>query len=66
MGEVRPWAAGEQELWTAGLAWEGLRRLATTLELARRGRAEPGPAAGARMAAVEAITTRTPGPAERL
>ena len=66
MGEVRPWAAGEHELWTAGLAWEGLRGLATTLELARRGRAEPGPAAWARMAAVEAITTRAPGPAERL
>ncbi len=33
MGEARPWAAGEDELWAAGLVWEGLRRLATTLEL---------------------------------
>jgi len=61
MGEVRPWAAGEEELWAAGLVWEGLRRLATTLELARRGCTDPGPAARARMAAVEAITTQTPG-----
>jgi Ser/Thr protein kinase RdoA (MazF antagonist) len=61
MAEVRPWAAGEDELWVAGLVWEGLRRLATTLELARRGGADPGPAARARMAAVEAIATLTPG-----
>jgi homoserine kinase type II len=61
MGEVRPWAAGEEELWTAGLVWECLRRLATSLELARRGSADPGSAARARMAAVEAITTRAPG-----
>ena len=55
MGEVRPWAAGEEELRAAGLVWEGLRRLATPLELARRGCANPGPAARARLAAVEAI-----------
>ncbi|MGH3188917.1 MAG: phosphotransferase enzyme family protein [Streptosporangiaceae bacterium] len=61
MGEVRPWAPGEEDLWAAGLVWEGLRRLATTLELARRGCADPGPAARARMAAVEAITTLRPG-----
>jgi Ser/Thr protein kinase RdoA (MazF antagonist) len=61
IGEVRPWAAGEDELWVAGLLWEGLRRLATTLELARRDGTDPGPAARARMAAVEAITTLTPG-----
>jgi Ser/Thr protein kinase RdoA (MazF antagonist) len=61
IGEVRPWAPGEEELWVAGLVWEGLRRLATTLEGARRGCTDPGPAARARMAAVEAITTLTPG-----
>lgn len=60
MAEVRPWAAAEEELWVAGLVWEGLRRLAATLELARHGGADPGPAARARMAAVEAITALTP------
>lgn len=60
IGEVRPWAAGEEELWAAGLVWEGLRRLATTLEVARRGHTDPGPATVARMAAIEAIATRTP------
>jgi aminoglycoside phosphotransferase (APT) family kinase protein len=60
MGEARPWAAGEDELWAVGLVWEGLRRLATTLELARHGGSDPGPAARARMAAVEAITTWAP------
>jgi Ser/Thr protein kinase RdoA (MazF antagonist) len=63
MGEVRPWAPGEEELWVAGLVWEGLRRLATTLELASRGCSDPGPAARARMAAVAAITTLTPSAA---
>ncbi|HEU5385987.1 MAG TPA: hypothetical protein VFV73_08810 [Streptosporangiaceae bacterium] len=61
MGEVRPWAAGEDELWTAGLVWEGLRRLATTLELAGHDGSDPGSGARARMAAVEAITTWLPG-----
>ena len=56
MGEARPWAAGEDELWAVGLVWEGLRRLATMLELARHGGSDPGPAARARMAAVKAIT----------
>jgi Ser/Thr protein kinase RdoA (MazF antagonist) len=57
MAEVRPWAAGEEGLWPAGLVWESLRRLATTLEVARRRGTDPGPAARARMIAVEAITT---------
>jgi Ser/Thr protein kinase RdoA (MazF antagonist) len=61
MAEVRPWPAAEEELWAAGLVWEGLRRLATTLELASRACADPGPAARARLAAVEAITTLMPG-----
>jgi hypothetical protein len=61
MARARPWPAAEQELWAAGLVWEGLRRLATTLELARRLGADPGPAAAARLAAVEAITTLLPG-----
>ena len=56
IAEARPWPAAEQELWTAGLVWEGLRRVATTLEEARRADADPAPAAGARMAALEAIT----------
>lgn len=56
IAEARPWLAAEQELWDAGLAWEGLRRLATTLELARRAGTEPGPAAQIRIAAVEATT----------
>jgi Ser/Thr protein kinase RdoA (MazF antagonist) len=60
IAEARPWAAGEEDLWAVGLMWEGLRRLATTLELARRGRIDPGPAARARMDAVEAITTLRP------
>lgn len=61
MGKARPWAADENELWAAGLVWEGLRRLATTLELAKHGGSDPGPAARARMAAVEAITTLIAG-----
>jgi Ser/Thr protein kinase RdoA (MazF antagonist) len=60
IGEVRPWAPAEEDLWVAGLVWEGLRRLATTLELARRGGTDPGPAARARIGAVEAITALTP------
>ena len=60
IAEARPWAAGEEDLWAVGLMWEGLRRLATTLELARRGRIDPGPAARARMDAVEAVTTLRP------
>jgi Ser/Thr protein kinase RdoA (MazF antagonist) len=61
LAEARPWAAGEEELWAAGLVWEGLRRLATTLELARSGGTDPGRAASARLAALEAITALTPG-----
>lgn len=61
MAQARPWPAAEEELWAAGLVWEALRRLATTLELARRAGTDPGPAAGARMAAVEAIITLMPG-----
>lgn len=61
MAEMRPWAAAEEDLWVAGLMWEGLRRLATTLELAWRGCTDPGPAIRAQMGAVEAITTLMPG-----
>jgi Ser/Thr protein kinase RdoA (MazF antagonist) len=61
MAEVRPWSAAEEELWAVGLAWEGLRRLATTLELARRADTAPGPAAATRMTAVEAINVLLPG-----
>jgi Ser/Thr protein kinase RdoA (MazF antagonist) len=61
MAEARPWSAAEDELWVAGLIWEGLRRFATTLELARRAGTDPGPSAGARMTAVEAINTLSPG-----
>jgi Ser/Thr protein kinase RdoA (MazF antagonist) len=61
MAETRPWPAAEDELWTAGLVWEGLRRLATTLAAARRTGADPGPALGARMAAVEAVISLVPG-----
>ena len=57
----RPWSAAEEELWAVGLAWEGLRRLATTLELARRADTAPGPAAATRMTAVEAINVLLPG-----
>lgn len=55
IAQARPWTPAEDELWLAGLTWESLRRIATTLELARRGRTDPGPATPARMAAVEAI-----------
>jgi Ser/Thr protein kinase RdoA (MazF antagonist) len=61
MAQTRPWPAAEEELWAAGLVWEALRRVATTLELARRAGTDPGPATGVRMAAVEAITTFIPG-----
>jgi hypothetical protein len=61
MAQARPWPAAEEELWVPGLAWEALRRLATTLELARRADVDPGPAVRARMAAVEAITALMPG-----
>lgn len=61
MAQTRPWPAAEEKLWAAGLVWEALRRLATTLELARRADTDPGPAAAARMAAVEATTTLMPG-----
>jgi Ser/Thr protein kinase RdoA (MazF antagonist) len=61
MAQARPWPVAEEELWAAGLVWEALSRLATTLELARRARTDPGRATGARMAAVEAITTLIPG-----
>jgi Ser/Thr protein kinase RdoA (MazF antagonist) len=60
IAEARPWVAGEEDLWAAGLIWEGLRKLATMLELARRSRTDPGPAARARMDAVDAITTLRP------
>jgi Ser/Thr protein kinase RdoA (MazF antagonist) len=61
VAEARPWSEAEDELWVVGLVWEGLRRLATTLELAKRTNADPGPAAHGRLAAVEAITTFLPG-----
>jgi Ser/Thr protein kinase RdoA (MazF antagonist) len=61
VAEARPWSAAENELWVAGLVWEGLRRLATTLELAKRSHADPGPPAQVRLAAVEAITALMPG-----
>jgi Ser/Thr protein kinase RdoA (MazF antagonist) len=61
VAETRPWSAAEDELWVAGLVWEGLRRLATTLELAKRSHADPGPPAQVRLAAVEAITALMPG-----
>jgi Ser/Thr protein kinase RdoA (MazF antagonist) len=57
MAEARPWIAAEEELWAAGLVWEGLRRLATILEGARRASTDPGSAAGNRRVAVEAIVT---------
>jgi hypothetical protein len=57
MAETRPWPAAEEEPWAAGMVWESLRRLATTLELARRTGADPGPAVGARLAALEAVTS---------
>lgn len=60
MAEARPWPAAEEELWAAGLVWEVLRRLATTLEVARRADSDPGSAAGARMAAIDAVTTLMP------
>jgi Ser/Thr protein kinase RdoA (MazF antagonist) len=61
MADVRPWSAAEDELWAVGLLWEGLRRLATTLELARSAGADPGPAAAARLDAIEALATLSPG-----
>ena len=61
VAEARPWSAAEERLWLAGLAWEGLRRLATTLELARRTHADPGPPVQGRLAAIEAITMILPG-----
>jgi Ser/Thr protein kinase RdoA (MazF antagonist) len=61
IAEARPWPLAEQELWAAGLVWEGLRRLATTLELARRAGTDPGPAAQTRLAAVETIASLMPG-----
>jgi Ser/Thr protein kinase RdoA (MazF antagonist) len=57
IAQARPWTPAGDELWLAGLTWESLRRFATTLELARRGRTDPGPAASARIAAVKAIAT---------
>ena len=57
MAETRPWPAAEDELSGAGLVWEGLRRLATTLELARRAGTDPVPATRARMEAIEAVST---------
>lgn len=60
MAETRPWPAAEAELWAAGLVWEALRRLATTLEVARRTGADPEPAIAARMAAVEAVSSLMP------
>jgi Ser/Thr protein kinase RdoA (MazF antagonist) len=57
VAEARPWAAAEEELWAAGLVWESLRRIATTLELARRAGTDARPAVGARMAAVETISS---------
>jgi Ser/Thr protein kinase RdoA (MazF antagonist) len=61
MAEARPWSAAEEEVWPVGLVWEGLRRLATTLELARRAGSDPGPAVSARLNAIEAITALNPG-----
>jgi len=61
VAQARPWSAAEDGLWLAGLVWEGLRRLATTLELAKRAHADPGSSARARLAAVEAITMLLPG-----
>jgi Ser/Thr protein kinase RdoA (MazF antagonist) len=61
MADVRPWSAAEDELWAVGLLWEGLRRLATTLELARSAGADPGPAAAARLDAIQALATLSPG-----
>ena len=60
MAEVRPWSAAEDKLWAVGLVWEGLRRLATTLELARSAGTDPGPAASARLDAIEALATLSP------
>jgi Ser/Thr protein kinase RdoA (MazF antagonist) len=59
--EARPWSAAEDDLWVVGLAWEGLRRLPTTLELARRTCTDPGSAARARLGAINAISTLLPG-----
>lgn len=57
VAHARPWTRAEEQLWPAGLVWEALRRIATTLELAHSANAEPGPATAARMAAIEAIIT---------
>jgi len=55
LADARPWTAAEDDLHAAGLVWESLRRVATTLEQARRAGTEPAPAIAARLAAVEAI-----------
>jgi Ser/Thr protein kinase RdoA (MazF antagonist) len=60
LARVRPWTPAEDDLWIAGLIWEALRRLATSLELARRARTDPGPAASTRMAAVKAVAALIP------
>lgn len=57
LAEARPWSAAEDMLWIPGLVWESLRRLATTLELARRTGTDPPPTAGTRLSAVRAIAT---------
>jgi Ser/Thr protein kinase RdoA (MazF antagonist) len=59
--QARPWPAAEEELWVAGLMWEALRRLATTLELARRAGTDPGHTSAARMEAVAITITLMPG-----
>jgi homoserine kinase type II len=60
MGELRPWTPAELALWPASLVLEALRRLATPLELAAERDREPGPATGARLAAVAAVVRALP------
>ena len=60
MDSVRPWNQAERALLPAGLAWEGLRRLATPLELARRQDQPPGPSARLRLAALRALVGMLP------
>jgi len=55
IGAERQWTDAELSVWPAGLVAEALRRLATTLELARRSGARPGPSTGPRLAAVRGV-----------